>query len=184
MTLKTRIILTMLMTTFLTACSNIPLSTMWKMSKLNPLEMNPAGISIAVITHKDVELKKDAVYMQMAYKTASAGVSIDETFLIQVSNDMSSLSENDKAMLTRYQAKDEAIHIFSLSEETSKKMRKLQQQVRTLKRNGVKGSGSMSVGVKHFCLPKTDVKKVEMDILAKLNSGDGYILLGHQQFEY
>ena len=38
------VLVMVLMTLLITACSSMPMATMWKMSKLNPLEMDASGV--------------------------------------------------------------------------------------------------------------------------------------------
>ena len=99
----------------ITACSSVPMTSMWKMSKLNPLTMDPGGVSIAVVTHKAVEFSKDSVHIQMAYKTAAAKTSSTKKFPVQINDDALALDGADKKLFSGYQNADEATSTFSLS---------------------------------------------------------------------
>lgn len=174
---KTTMIIMLLLTLTLASCSSVPISSMWKMSKIKPLEINPKTINIAVVTHKAVTFGKDAVQIQMAYKTEMTSTSIVETFFGKVSHDISTLNTADRELLASYQAPDKRISIFSLDDETAQAMRVLQKRVLTLKNNGVKGSGSFSVGIKDVCLSDPNITTLTTNTLAKFNQKDGYILL-------
>ena len=51
----------------ITACTSVPLSTMWKLRNFDPLQADPSQIRIAVITDKIVQLKDDAVTIELSF---------------------------------------------------------------------------------------------------------------------
>ena len=161
----------------ITACSSVPMTSMWKMSKLNPLTMDPGGVSIAVVTHKAVEFSKDSVHIQMAYKTAAAKTSSTKKFPVQINDDALALDGADKKLFSGYQNADEATSTFSLSPQNAQEMKVLQRQITQLKKDKVPGSGNISVSVENICLSDLSLDTVEADIFARFSKKEGYILL-------
>lgn len=164
-------------TLMITACSSVPMTSMWKMSKLNPLTMNPDGVSIAVVTHKAVQFSKDSVHLKMAYKTALAKNPYTKKFPVQINDDALVLDGADKKLFAGYQSADEATSTFSLSQQNAQEMRVLQRRITQLKKDKVPGSGSISVGIENICLSDLSFETVEADIFARFNQKEGYILL-------
>ena len=171
------VLVMVLMTLLITACSSMPMATMWKMSKLNPLEMDASGVSIAVVTHKAVRFAKDSVRIEMSYKTASPSTSQNKKFTAQMNDDALRLSGNDKSLLSSFKSSEEEINTFSLSKKNAKDMGALQRKMRTYKKNKVKGSGSFSVAVDNVCLNDPDIDSVVADIFVKFDKNEDYVLL-------
>ena len=139
--------------------------------------MDPGGMSIAVVTHKAVAFSKDSVHLQMTYKTAASKTPYTKKFPVQINDDALALDGADKKLFSGYQNTDEATSTFSLSQQNAQEMQVLQRRITQLKKDKVRGSGSISVSVDNICLSDLGIDTVEADIFARFNKKEGYILL-------
>lgn len=84
---KIKIILLASILTLVTACSNIPLSTMIKMMNLNPLETDPEQLTVAVKAPQGVNVRDGDVIIDFNFRTDDPNSSFDHHFPVIINED-------------------------------------------------------------------------------------------------
>ena len=153
----------------ITACTSVPLSTMWKLRNFDPLQADPSQIRIAVITDKIVQLKDDAVTMELSFTSEFPEHTFKNISNATVKTN-SSVQELDSKL-----SDNERITLFYLDKETADQMRLAQNRIRISKQNEIKGDGSFSVNVNTGCFDGPKPKELKANIYAQFDSNKGYI---------
>lgn len=155
----------------LTACANTPISSMWKLRNFDPLQANPSSIRLAVITNQIVILEDNSTTLGLAFSSEHPEHSFADTFYATVKpNAKVPELEHDKGI-------NENITLFYLDETTANRMRLLQNRIKIIKEQNIKGEGSLSVNINTACFngPKPD--ELDATIYARFSSEQGYIKL-------
>lgn len=144
---KIKIILLASILTLVTACSNIPLSTMIKMMNLNPLETDPEQLTVAVKAPQGVNVRDGDVIIDFNFRTDDPNSSFDHHFPVIINEDYAipdSLKEDIE--------KNEKIMVMHLSKEDAQTMAEGQQMVKDYREKNEKvGAGSMNVRLVSAC---------------------------------
>ncbi|MDV6315333.1 hypothetical protein RBK99_02935 [Idiomarina sp. HP20-50] len=144
---KLKIILLASTLILVASCTNIPLSTMIKMMKLNPLETDPQQLVVAVVAPDGVNVRDGDIVIDFSFRADEPNVSFEYHFPVIVNDDYSvpdSLKEDVQD--------NEKIMIMQLSKEDAQTMAKGQQTVKDYRKNNEKGgAGSMNVRLVSAC---------------------------------
>lgn len=164
-----KITITILCCALTAACTSIPLSTMWKMRNFDPLQADPSAIKIAVITDKIVQLKDDAVTLELSFKSDFP----EHTF----ENVSKATVETNSLVpeLNELVGENQEITLFYLDEETAHKMRLSQNRIRIIRENEIEGQGSFGISVNTGCFEGPKPKELKADVYAQLEPENGYI---------
>ncbi|MEM7359651.1 MAG: hypothetical protein AAF431_11185 [Pseudomonadota bacterium] len=165
------IILILLAISTLTACAGIPITSIWKLRNLNPLDTDPAEISIAVVTHQGVQLQDGSTSLSLGFSSEVTEHNFTDEYVASIRRNA------DPAEVQADVNEDEAVTVFFLNPKAAEAMRTSQNRIRAIRDQQIEGSGSLSVSVHSGCSigPKPD--QLTADIYVKFNSRDGYILL-------
>lgn len=157
----------------LSGCMSMPLTSMYKLSKINPLEAKPEDIRIAIRTLDIVSIEKGMVQMRIAYTADDDSIRFDHTYLVEViQNDLLS-----KVLLDTKQP-NEVVTVMHLSAEDATQMLHWQQQIREYKQRGGEGTGTFTIGVSDTCLlERLPEDELEVDIFIQVDSQDGYFVM-------
>lgn len=157
----------------LTGCAGMPLTTMYKLKRLDPMEADPAQIKIAIRADGRIGIRDGDAKIDIKFHSKDGSVSIDETFMIEIIRDpiMSmELVENKKP--------GESVTLLQLSMADAQRFRALQSTIATHKRDERKGTGSFGVGLGGICLfsPVPD-DEILLDIFLQTSENDGFYVL-------
>ncbi len=156
-------------TVILTACTSLPLNTMWKLRNFDPLQADPSQMRIAVITDKIVQLKDDAVTIQLSFTSDDPEHTFKNTSHASVKTN-TTVQELDSKL-----SDNERITLFYLDKEAAEQMRLAQNRIRIIKQNKIKGDGSLSVNVNTGCFDGPKPKELRASIYAQFDVNNGYI---------
>ena len=125
----------------LTGCLTTPVSSMIKLSRITPLDANPAEMRFAVRSPNFLRVRSGDINVTISFDTGDAATSILETYLPVVDENALpgqgiSIAAQDGSRL--------AIAQFSVDDAAS--MASVQKRVKELRAKGVEGQGSFSVG--------------------------------------
>ena len=144
---KLKIVLLASILTLVTACSNIPLSTMIKMMNLNPLETDPKQLVVAVVAPDGVNVQDGDVVIDFNFRTDDPSTSFDHHFPVII-NEGYAVPDNLKEDIEE----NEKITVLQLSKEDAQTMAEGQQMVKDYRENNEKGgAGSMNVRLVSAC---------------------------------
>jgi hypothetical protein len=130
----------------LTACTSIPLTTMIKMVKLNPLDLDPQQLVVAVRTSQGLNVRDADVVIDFSFQTGDPDTSFDHQFPVMVNDDYAipnSLASDRKD--------NESITVMQLSEEDALTMYNAQQAVKAYRRDHDDGAGNIGVRLVSAC---------------------------------
>ncbi|RUO31873.1 hypothetical protein CWE12_02430 [Aliidiomarina sedimenti] len=130
----------------LTACSSIPLGTMIKMVRLNPLDMDPQQLVVAVKTPEGLKVREGDVVIDFSFRTDDPDVSFDHQFPVVINDDYA-VPES----LTKDLDDDESITVMQLSEDDALTMYNAQQAVKEYRRNHEGGAGNIDLRLVSAC---------------------------------
>jgi hypothetical protein len=130
----------------LTACSNVPLSTVYKMIRLNPLDIDPRQLIVAVRVPEGMKVRHGDIVIDFAFKTEQPNVSFSCKSLVQVNSDYPIPEE-----LTEDIHMNEHITILQLSEDDALAMYNGQQAVKSYRVDHEDGAGSFGLKIESAC---------------------------------
>lgn len=142
---------------------------MWKLRNFDPLQADPSQIRIAVITDKIVQLKDDAVTMELSFTSELPEHTFKNTSNAIVKTN-SSVQELDSKL-----SDNQRITLFYLDKETADQMRLAQNRIRIIKQNDIEGDGSFNLNVNTGCFEGPKPKELNANIYAQFDASDGYI---------
>lgn len=163
----------MLLLVCLSGCSSIPLTTMYKLSRLNPMEADPGQIKIAIRAHQAIGIPHGAARISLGYETHDKNTIIEDVYFVEIIKNSVLTPE-----LTEDKSPLEHITILQLSAEDAQRMRTVQELVKTDKANDVEGSGYLGVGLHDTCLNQESLPQdgLTVDIFMQTSNQDGYFI--------
>lgn len=130
-------------------CANVPLSSLYKLSKFSVLEADPGQIRIAVRGPDAIQPQKGDVRMNLGYDAEDGSFSLADVYLIEVIRGDTETPELQDGI-----EQNESVTLFHLSPTDAQQMRDTQRRIRQHKDKGGKGTGTLGVSVHIACLQK------------------------------
>lgn len=188
MNIKVLALLLMATSTLLSGCMSIPVTTMYKMSQLSILSLNPDEIQVAVRTNELVEVHGGAVNIRMA--TSSKGLAeegADEAKNFPPFNHeykfkpqeqvLSASASNIPAILKDDIEGNEKITILKFYDKDAATMKDVLAQVKRYREKGAKVSGEFSIGFESSCFSNLyQFDELEVDLFLQTKEDDGFML--------
>lgn len=154
------------------ACTSIPITSMYRLSQMSPLDTDPTQIRVAIRVDEMVNVADGAATITMAFKADDNSVDAHHEFAVQI-DPMSNLS----AELQEDMLPGEQVIVLSLSAEDASTMANLQQLVREAKSRDVKGQGTFGLAIGDMCLreplPERDVP---LTLFLQTDVAEGYFV--------
>lgn len=152
-------------------CMSMPISTMYKMATLNPLEIDPGQVQLAVRTDNRVNIGDDGVTISMGYVSEDKSLDLDHEFPVVVDR-----NARNQAILLDDMKQSEQVVLFRLRQQDRELMRQFQQKVHQHKENGGEGSGSFGIRLSEFCLKADAPTELETDMFLQVDKQDGFFV--------
>ncbi|WP_287817781.1 hypothetical protein [Idiomarina sp.] len=170
---KLKITLLVSILTLVTACSNIPLSTMIKMMNLNPLEADPKQLVVAVVTSEGIDVRDGDIVIDFSFRTGDPSTSFAHNFPVII-NDNYTVPGSLKGDVDG----NEKVTVMQLSKENAQTMSEGQQAVKEYRRkNEGGGAGSMNVRVVSACRENNFTwGNSELNVYLKTQDGEDFFL--------
>lgn len=127
----------------LTACSSIPLGTMIKMVRLNPLDMDPQQLVVAVRAPEGLKVRDGDVVIDFSFRTGDPDTSFNHQFPVMTNDDYVVPDSLRKDL-----RENEHITVMQLSEEDALTMYNAQQAVKEYRRNNTDGAGAGNIDLR------------------------------------
>jgi hypothetical protein len=157
----------------LSGCMSMPLTSMYKLSQLSPLEASPEDIRIATRTLDVVDIRTGNVVLEFGYTAEDKSIDFAQKYEVEVLKNgvLSKILLEDKNA-------DEVVTVLRLSEQDAADMRAKQKQVLAHKESGKTGTGQFSISVNDFCA-KTALPADEflLDVFIQVDPEDGYFVM-------
>ena len=188
MNFKILALLLMATSTLLSGCMSIPVTTMYKMSQLSILSLNPDEIQVAVRTNELIEVHGGAVNIRMA--TSSEGLAEEGTdeaknfppfnheYKFKPQEQVLSASASNIPVILKDDIEDnEKITILKFYDKDVATMKDVLAQVKRYREKGAKVSGEFSIGFESSCFSNLyQFDELEVDLFLQTKEDDGFML--------
>ncbi|RYV01665.1 hypothetical protein SOPP22_14970 [Shewanella sp. OPT22] len=157
-------------TMLLSACSNIPLTTIYKMMTMNPLDVDPRQLVVAVGSPKGISIQTGDVVIHFEYKTPQSNVTLKHEFFVQVNPNYKIPTELKEEVEDNNQ-----ITVLQLSKHDAEAMYQAQKKIKAYKQKYDDGLGKFTIQIKASCMTKSYLKdELELDLFLKLKDDEEF----------
>ena len=159
-------------------CVGIPLSSVYKMMTVNPVEFQPDAISVAIKRPKSIQIHTGDIEMNIFMNTGVPRVKQSQKYFFVIDNTPQALTLNDKLKST------EALTRLTLSSKDVIRMRNQQQEMKQhLERGGNSKDFGFSISVLEGCKTTLQVPEhIFISLFLKLDSRSNFFPL-YQDFD-
>lgn len=156
----------------LTACSSMPLSTMFKMIRLNPLDIDPRELVVAVHVPQGMKVRDGNIVIDFKFDTGQPTNSFTHKFLVTVNADY-----QIPPALTEDLSPNEHITVLQLSKQDAETMYQAQQTVKAYRENNDDGVGSFGLKLNSACRDKNfSINDSNLDLFVKLKDDEEFFV--------
>lgn len=155
----------------LSACTSIPLASLWKLRHVNPLEADPRLLKIAVITNEFIQLKDDSTTITLGFASQDQAHNFKTTVKASVTPNAV------EAELEPYRNSRERMTLFTLNEKATRQLRIAQSRIQTIKDKDIEGEGSLAVNIHTGCIDGPKPKAVMANIFVSFAPSQGFVKL-------
>jgi hypothetical protein len=160
----------LMMISAVSGCSSIPLSTMYKMMSVNPLELEPSEIVVAVQAPNGIVISNNDVVIKFEFTTNDPNYNFEDEYFVKLNTQYVLPNE-----LTQNINRDSTFYILQLSQDDTLKMLRGQELVKKYRMNNSDGGGSFNLSVESVCKnSQFSVKNNELNVFLKLNENDEF----------
>lgn len=157
---------------FLTGCMGMPLTTMYKLSQLDPMQADPAQIKVAIRADERIAIPEGGANINVKFDAEDGQLNFDETFVIEIiRNPIMSIA------LVKDTRPGESVTVLQLTEHDVQRFRNLQAMLEPYVSGKRKGSASFGVGIAGVCLHSPmPADEVLLDIFLQTSEYDGFFV--------
>jgi len=160
-----------ILTLYLTGCVGMPLTTAMKLRKVNPLEVDPAQLKVAVRADKSIGIREGGVHVLLKFIADDGSLNIDDTYVVEVVRNPILPPE-----LFRGKPTSETVTVLQLSDSDARKMTRVQSLLKPYTDGQASGSLSFGVDVKGVCAHgSVPTGTLLIDIFVQANNIDGFL---------
>ena len=154
------------------ACTSVPISSMYSLSKIDPMKADPGQIRVAIRTNEAVNVTRDGAHIAMSFKAEDHDINEAFEFDVQLTS-----SPTLTPKLIRGLQPDEQVTVMSLAPEDARTMRDFQQRLFSYEADGIKGRGSFTLGLGNLCLDKPLPQgDIPLTLFLKTETNEDYIV--------
>jgi hypothetical protein len=151
----------------------MPLSTVIKLRKVNPLDVDPAQLKIAVRADERIGIREGGVQISLKFDADDGSLNIDDTYVVEVIRNPILRPE-----LFSGKAAWETVTVLQLSDSDARQMTRVQSLLKPYTDGRAAGTLSFGVDVKGVCayspVPKGTLL---IDIFVQANDIDGFFAI-------
>ena len=161
-----------LFTLLFVACTSVPISSMYSLSKIDPLKADPEQIRVAIRTNEAVNVTRDGAHIAMSFKAEDHDISEAFEFDVQLTT-----APTNTPKLISGSLPGEQVTVMSLTSEDARTMRDFQQRLFKYEADGIKGQGSFTLGLGNLCLDKPLPQgDIPLTLFLKTETNEDYIV--------
>jgi hypothetical protein len=154
------------------ACTSIPISSMYSLSKIDPMQTDPEQIRVAIRVNESVNATRGSAQIGITYTADDGSIDEEHEFDVQVTS-----AQTLTPKLTRGLKPGEQVTVMSLSPQDARTMKDLQQRLFKYKAAGGDGDGSFTLRLGDFCLDKTlPDGDIPLTLFLKTENQEDYIV--------
>jgi hypothetical protein len=154
------------------ACTSIPISSMYSLSKIDPMTADPEQIRVAIRVDDSVNATRGSAQIVTTYQSEDGSIDEEHTFDVQMTS-----VQKLTAKLLKGTLPGEKVTVMSLTAADAATMRGFQQRVFESQKAEVKATGSFSLRFGQLCLdrdlPEGDVP---LTLFLKTQTNEDYIV--------
>jgi hypothetical protein len=157
---------------FLSGCTSMPLTTMYKLHRMDPMDADPAQIKVAIRADERIGIRKGGAKIELKFDAEDGTLNIDETFIIEIIRNPSISAE-----LVEDKNPGESVTVLRLTESDAQRLKLLQSSLAPYREEGRKGSASLGVRLNGVCLhSRMPAGQVLVDIFLQTSDYDGFFV--------
>jgi hypothetical protein len=154
------------------ACTAVPISSMYSLSKIDPMQTDPEQIRVAIRVNESVNASRGSAQITMAYKAEDGSIDEEHEFDVQLT-----AAQTLTPKLTRGLLPGEQVTVMSLSPQDARTMRDLQQRLFKYQAADGDGDGSFNLRLGDLCLDKAlPDGDIPLTLFLKTESDEDYIV--------
>jgi len=154
----------------LAGCVGMPLTTAFKLRGMDPLEVDPAQLKVAIRADERIGIPEDGVHISLKFDADDGSLNIDDTYVVEVILNSILTSE-----LVDDGARWESVTMLQLSDSDAQRMTRAQSLLKPYTDGRGGGSLSFGVDVKGVCANSPiPPGKVIIDIFVRASDNDGF----------
>jgi hypothetical protein len=132
----------------LTSCTSIPITSLYKLYKLDPFAIDPNEFRIIVRADEAISIRKGNVSMELGFKAHDGSLTIDDTYLVEIER-----NGVLPADVVDDREPNEALTLLKLSRLDAEQLAETQRLIKPYADSDEDtGEGSFSVNVSDICL--------------------------------
>ncbi len=157
----------------LAGCASMPFTTMYKLHKLDPMEVDPAQIKVAVLADERIDIRTNGAAIELGFDAEDGSLHVDETYILEIVRNPIFTQE-----LVEAKTPGKAVTVFQLSESDAQKMKQIQSLLLPYKEDDRKGTGRLGVSLSGVCAhSQIPAGKVPATILLQTSNIDGFFVI-------
>ncbi len=163
-----------LVTVLSVACTGVPITSMYSLSKIDPMKTDPEQIRVAIRVHESVNAAHGSAQITIAFKAGDGSIDEEHEFDVILTT-----TQTLTPKLTRGLLPGEQVTVMSLSPQDARTMRDFQQRLYERKAAGDDGGGEGSFGLnlQDLCLDKAlPDGDIPLTLFLKTESHEDYIV--------
>jgi hypothetical protein len=161
-----------LVAVFLSACTSMPLTTLYKLHKIEPMEADPAQIKVAIRADDRIGIREGGAKIEVKFDAEDGSLNIDETYLVEIIR-----NPDISAELLADKNPGESVTVLGLTRSDIQRMRAVQSSVAANSKGDPEGTGSLGVFLEGVCLHgKMPAGKVLVDVFLQTSDQDGFFV--------
>jgi len=163
-----------LVTVLSVACTGVPITSMYSLSKIDPMKTDPEQIRVAIRVHESVNAAHGSAQITIGFKAEDGSIDEEHEFDVILTT-----TQTLTPKLTRGLLPGEQVTVMSLSKDDARTMRDFQQRLYERKAAGGNdnGGGSFGLRLQDLCLDKAlPDGDIPLTLFLKTESHDDYIV--------
>lgn len=138
-----------LVAVLLGACTSMPISSMYSLSKIDPMQTDPEQIRVAIRVNESVNITRGSAQIAMGFTAQDGSIDEQHEFDVQLTGKQRLTPKLIKGLQA-----GEVVTVMSLSPQDARAMKELQQRLFQYKSADIEGKGSFTLQVTDLCLDK------------------------------
>ena len=169
-----RIVCFALVALLLVACTSVPISSMYSLSKIDPMKTDPEQIRVAIRVDESVNAEHGSAQITIGYQAEDGSIDEEHEFDVQLTS-----TQTLTPMLTKGMLPGERVTVMSLSPENAHTMRDFQQRLYQHKvaHGNSDNDGSFGLRLQDLCLDKALPEgDIPLTLFLKTEGREDYIV--------
>jgi len=168
-----------LITLLSATCTSVPISSLYSLSKIDPMKTDPEQIRVAIRVHESVNATRSKTQIMMSYKAEDHDINEEHDFDVQMNS-----AQTLTPILTRGMLPGEQVTVLSLTPEDARTMKDFQRRLYQYKADKLGGEGSFTLQITQLCLDKElPEDDLPLTLFLKTENNEDYIVFIKKQLK-